>query len=110
MYQIQDCLRLIDINKTVIKSVLTDDNDLVRKTRSHGKLTGLLLNTAWYIGYLNPKKWANETANKLLAIKIDTIEKLKSSIDDKTLQTKLENQGEVKFHKMTISIMAKAAN
>ena len=108
VFQIQDCLRLVDIDKTIIKSVLPDDVDLIKKTRSHAKLTGFLLNVAWYIDYLNPKKWANETANKLLTIKIDTIEKLKTSIDDKSLQTELENQGQVKFHKMTISIMTKA--
>ena len=79
---------MINIDETVIKSVDSDDPCLERKTRSTAKLTGLLLNIAIYVGYLNPKRWANETTNKLIAIKIDTIEKIKSSIDDETLQTK----------------------
>ena len=73
---------VMDIDETVIKSVDSDDPHVERKTRSNAKLTGLLLNIAMYVGYLNPIRWANQTTNKLIAIKIDTIEKLESAIDD----------------------------
>ena len=102
------CLRMVNIDEIVIKSVDSDDPHLESKTRSTAKLTGLLLNVAMYTDYLNPTRWANQATNKLIAIKIDTIQKLESAIDDDSLQSRLQEKGQAKFHKMTISIMNKA--